>query len=86
VHPKVGDGYKGWPEHAPFDAIIVTAAPDHVPPALVEQLKPGGQLVIPVGRLAQQLIVLTKRADGSTEQRAVAPVQFVPLTRDGRKE
>jgi protein-L-isoaspartate(D-aspartate) O-methyltransferase len=86
VHPKVGDGYKGWPEHAPFDAIIVTAAPDHVPPALVEQLKPGGQLVIPVGRLAQQLIVLTKRGDGSTEQRAVAPVQFVPLTRDGRKE
>jgi protein-L-isoaspartate(D-aspartate) O-methyltransferase len=86
VHPKVGDGYKGWPEHAPFDAIIVTAAPDHVPPVLVEQLKPGGHLVIPVGRLAQQLIVITKHSDGSTAQREVAPVQFVPLTRGGRKE
>jgi protein-L-isoaspartate(D-aspartate) O-methyltransferase len=83
VHPKVGDGYKGWPEHAPFDAIIVTAAPDHVPPALVEQLRPGGRLVIPVGRFAQQLIVITKHTDGSTTQREVAPVQFVPLTRDG---
>jgi protein-L-isoaspartate(D-aspartate) O-methyltransferase len=85
VHPKIGDGYKGWPEHAPFDAIIVTAAPDHVPPALVEQLKPGGHLAIPVGRLAQQLIVITKNEDGTTSQREIAPVQFVPLTRDGRE-
>jgi protein-L-isoaspartate(D-aspartate) O-methyltransferase len=85
VHPKIGDGYKGWPEHAPFDAIIVTAAPDHVPPALVEQLKPGGHLVIPVGRLAQQLIVITKNEDGTTSRRDIAPVQFVPLTRDGRE-
>jgi protein-L-isoaspartate(D-aspartate) O-methyltransferase len=82
VHARIGDGYKGWPEHAPFDAIIVTAAPDHVPPALIEQLKPGGHLVIPVGRLAQQLIVITKSEDGSTARREIAPVQFVPLTRD----
>jgi len=82
VHPKIGDGYKGWPEHAPFDAIIVTAAPEHVPPALIEQLKPGGHLVIPVGKLAQQLLVVTKNADGSTSQREITPVQFVPLTRD----
>jgi len=85
VHTRIGDGYKGWPEQAPFDAIIVTAAPDHVPPALVEQLKPGGHLVIPVGRLAQQLIVITKNADGSTTRREIAPVQFVPLTREDRE-
>jgi protein-L-isoaspartate(D-aspartate) O-methyltransferase len=82
VHPKIGDGYKGWPEHAPFDAIIVTAAPEHVPPALVEQLKPGGHLVIPVGKLAQQLLVVTKNAGGRTSQREITPVQFVPLTRE----
>jgi protein-L-isoaspartate(D-aspartate) O-methyltransferase len=82
VHPKIGDGYKGWPEQAPFDAIIVTAAPEHVPPALVEQLKPGGHLVIPVGKLAQQLLVITKNADGSTSRREITPVQFVPLTRE----
>ena len=78
VHARIGDGYRGWPEHAPFDAIIVTAAPDHVPPALIEQLKPGSHLVIPVGRLAQQLIVITKSEDGSTARREIAPVQFVP--------
>jgi protein-L-isoaspartate(D-aspartate) O-methyltransferase len=86
VHARIGDGYKGWPEHAPFDAIIVTAAPDHVPPALIEQLKPGGHLVIPVGRLAQQLIVITKSEDGRTARREIAPVQFVPLTRDKRDD
>lgn len=82
VHPKIGDGYKGWPEHAPFDSIIVTAAPDHIPPALIEQLKPGGRLVIPVGKFAQQLMVITKNADGSTKRQTIAPVQFVPLTRE----
>lgn len=82
VHAKVGDGYKGWPEHAPFDAIIVTAAPDHVPPALIEQLKPGGRLVIPVGGFAQQLLVVTKNADGTTTHRDIVPVRFVPLTRE----
>ncbi len=82
VHTRVGDGYKGWAEHAPFDAIIVTAAPDHVPPALVEQLKPGGRLVIPVGKLFQELMVITKNADGSTTRKDIVPVQFVPLTRE----
>ena len=86
VHARIGDGYRGWPERAPFDAIIVTAAPDHVPPALIEQLKPGGHLVIPVGRLAQQLIVITKSEDGRTARREIAPVQFVPLTRDKRDD
>ena len=82
VRTRVGDGYMGWPEHAPFDAIIVTAAPDHVPPALIEQLKPGGRLVIPVGMLFQELMVITKNADGSTTRKDIVPVQFVPLTRE----
>ena len=79
---KGGDGYKGWPEHAPFDAIIVTAAPDHVPQPLVEQLKEGGRMVIPVGKTyAQELQVLEKRG-GVVKQTAAVPVKFVPLTRD----
>jgi protein-L-isoaspartate(D-aspartate) O-methyltransferase len=79
---KGGDGYKGWPEHAPFDAIIVTAAPDHVPQPLIEQLKEGGRMVIPVGKtFAQQLKVLEKRG-GVMKETAVIPVKFVPLTRD----
>ena len=82
VTVKIGDGYHGWPEHAPFDAILVTAAPEHVPEQLIRQLKPGGRLVIPVGedRLTQSLKVLTKRADGEIEQRDILPVAFVPLT------
>lgn len=86
VHTRIGDGYKGWPEHAPYDAIIVTAAPDHVPPALIEQLKPGGRLVIPVGNMFQQLTVITKHEDGTTTTEDVVPVQFVPLTRDKDKD
>ena len=83
---KGGDGYKGWPEHAPFDAIIVTAAPDHVPQPLVEQLKEGGRMVIPVGKtFAQQLKVLEKRG-GAVKETAVIPVKFVPLTRDPEKK
>jgi protein-L-isoaspartate(D-aspartate) O-methyltransferase len=82
VHARIGDGYKGWPEHAPYDAIIVTAAPDHVPPALIAQLKPGGRLVIPVGTFAQELLVIGKNADGTTTERRVVPVRFVPLTRE----
>ena len=79
---KAGDGYKGWPEHAPFDAIIVTAAPDHVPQPLVEQLKEGGRIVIPVGKtFAQELKVLKKRG-GVVKQTVAIPVKFVPLTRD----
>jgi protein-L-isoaspartate(D-aspartate) O-methyltransferase len=82
VVTKIGDGYQGWPEHAPFDAIIVTAAPDHVPPALVAQLTPGGRLVIPVGAVLQNLMVVSKAADGTTTSTRIIPVRFVPLTRD----
>lgn len=83
---KGGDGYKGWPEHAPFDSIIVTAAPDHIPQPLIEQLKEGGRMVIPVGKtFAQQLKVLEKRG-GAIKETAVIPVKFVPLTRDPGKK
>jgi protein-L-isoaspartate(D-aspartate) O-methyltransferase len=79
---RVGDGGHGWPEHAPFDAIIVTAAARHVPPALVEQLRVGGRLVIPVGVPCgdQELRVLRKSSDGRVTSHAVLPVAFVPLT------
>lgn len=79
---RYGDGYKGWPEHAPFDIILVTAAADHIPQPLKDQLAEGGRLVMPVGDPAtvQQLIVLTKRKGKITEQR-LEPVRFVPLKR-----
>ncbi len=81
VEVRIGDGYAGWPEKAPFDGIIVTAAPPRVPEALVEQLASGGRMVIPVGERygVQELLVLTKREDGSVERRSVLPVRFVPL-------
>jgi protein-L-isoaspartate(D-aspartate) O-methyltransferase len=75
-----GDGYHGWPSEAPFDIIIVAAAPDHVPQALVEQLAPGGKLVIPVGKYFQTLLVIEKGRDGTVVQSEVAPVAFVPMT------
>lgn len=83
VETRVGDGYLGWPEKAPFDGIIVTAAPDHVPPRLIEQLKPGGRLVIPVGphRAVQELLVIEKTRDGRAITRRTIAVRFVPLTR-----
>ena len=79
---RTGDGGLGWPEQAPFDAIIVTAATPDVPPALIEQLRPGGRLVIPIGPRHgdQELIVLTKDAAGEVTRRDVLPVAFVPLT------
>jgi protein-L-isoaspartate(D-aspartate) O-methyltransferase len=80
VHVRTGDGYAGWPEHAPFDAIVVTAAPDHVPPALVEQLAVGGRLVIPVGTTRQEMLVISRDSTGATVQRTI-PVRFVPLVR-----
>jgi protein-L-isoaspartate(D-aspartate) O-methyltransferase len=83
VHVRHGDGYQGWPEHAPFDLIIVAAAPNHVPAPLIEQLAIGGTLVIPVGeRFSQNLIVLKKQPDGSVKRTVVAPVAFVPMTGD----
>jgi protein-L-isoaspartate(D-aspartate) O-methyltransferase len=83
VAVRIGDGYKGWPQAAPFDAIVVTAAPDHVPQPLVNQLKPGGRMVIPVGSqvAGQDLLLITKSADGRTVSRRTLPVRFVPLTR-----
>ena len=82
VEVTAGDGYKGWPEHAPFDGIIVTAAPDEIPPPLLEQLKPGGRLVIPVGAEHgyQELLLVTVDADGHVQTRSMLPVRFVPLT------
>jgi protein-L-isoaspartate(D-aspartate) O-methyltransferase len=83
VEIKVGDGYQGWPEHAPFDAIIVTCAPDHAPQPLIDQLKEGGRMIIPVGpRLAQQLYLMEKQS-GHLRQAAVMDVRFVPMTRKG---
>ena len=81
VEVRIGDGYAGWPDAAPFDAIVVTAAAPRVPQALVEQLKPGGRMVIPVGEsgAAQELLVITRRADGGIDTRSVLPVRFVPL-------
>ncbi len=84
VITRIGDGYAGWPEHAPFDGIIVTAAADEIPPPLIEQLKPGGRLVIPVasGGSGEQLTVVTKTDSGEVHTRRILPVRFVPLTGD----
>jgi len=81
IEVRIGDGYQGWPEKAPFDAIVVTAAAPQVPPALVAQLKPGGRMVIPVGGSGdiQYLKLLVKRADGGYDEKRVLPVRFVPL-------
>jgi protein-L-isoaspartate(D-aspartate) O-methyltransferase len=79
IQVKTGNGYLGWPEHAPFDAIIVTAAPDEVPPALVEQLALNGKMVIPVGTLYQEMVIITKTEKGLIEKRTI-PVRFVPMT------
>lgn len=82
VEVRIGDGYQGWPEQAPFDAIVVTAAAPRIPQALIEQLKPGGKMVIPIGReaAAQELLLVTKDAFGATSHRVILPVRFVPMT------
>ncbi len=84
VEVRIGDGYRGWLEQAPFDAVIVTAAADEIPPPLIEQLKPGGLLVAPVasGLMAEQLTLLTKDENGDVRTREILPVRFVPLTGD----
>lgn len=79
IHCKIGDGYQGWPEHAPFDAIIVTAAPGHIPQPLVDQLAMDGRMIIPVGEDQQELILIERTQRGIT-QRSVLPVRFVPMT------
>lgn len=79
---RVGDGYSGWPEHAPYDAIIVTAAAEAIPEKLIEQLKPGGRMAIPVGTLhrGQTLLLVHKKESGTVDQKEILPVAFVPLT------
>ena len=86
VRTRAGDGYQGWPEHAPFDAIIVTCAPEKLPDPLWQQLKPGGRVVIPVGPAdrVQQLVVVSKTEDGQRRTQTVTDVQFVPMTREER--
>lgn len=86
VHTRIGDGYRGWPEQAPFDAIIVTAAPDDVPRPLVDQLREGGRMVIPVGGgFSQELYVLEKEG-GEVKRKSILPVRFVPMTGEAQEE
>jgi protein-L-isoaspartate(D-aspartate) O-methyltransferase len=85
VEVRCGDGYRGWTEEAPFDAIVVAAAPDHVPQALVDQLSRGGRLIIPVGRGYQELLVIEKDQSGKIRESKVAPVVFVPMTGEAEK-
>ena len=81
LHLRIGDGYQGWPEAAPFDAIMITCATPEIPPPLLEQLKPGGRMVIPVGGEGdiQYLKLITRRAGGGYDEKRVLPVRFVPL-------
>ena len=85
IRVKAGDGYLGWPEVAPFDAIIVTCAPDHIPKPLLEQLKDGGRMVMPVGTYTQELKKIIKRS-GKIESMDIIPVIFVPMTGEGIKK
>lgn len=85
VEVRQGDGYKGWPDRAPFDRIVLTAAPPEIPMTLISQLSPNGRLVAPVGLMwMQELIVIDKRSDGTIRRRSVCPVSFVPMERSGK--
>ena len=84
VNAKRGDGYKGWPEHAPFDAIIVTAAPPEIPEELIKQLKTGGKMVVPVGSFFQEIYLITRTKSGF-EKKALMPVRFVPMIKGKKK-
>ena len=86
VKVLAGDGYKGWPEHAPFDSVIVTCAPDHIPQPLIDQLQDGGRMVIPVGPPGDQQLYLLRKNGTKIEQQAVLPVFFVPMTRKTEAE
>jgi protein-L-isoaspartate(D-aspartate) O-methyltransferase len=85
VHVRAGDGYRGWPDHAPFAAVIVTAAPPEIPPPLVDQLARGGRLVAPVGDDWQDLVVVGKDEEGNVTRRSVLPVAFVPMTGEAQR-
>ena len=80
MNVRAGDGYKGWPEAAPFDAVMVTCAPEKVPQPLVEQLKDGGRMIIPVGPIWNQELILLRKQGERLEKRGVLPVRFVPMT------
>lgn len=84
IFVKVGDGYLGWEEHAPYDAIIVTCAPDHIPQPLIDQLKDGGKMVIPVGEVFQELVLVEKKKD-KVIKKSIIPVRFVPMVREKQK-
>jgi protein-L-isoaspartate(D-aspartate) O-methyltransferase len=86
AHAKIGDGYQGWPEVAPFDAIIVTCAPDKVPQPLTQQLKEGGRMIIPVGNGLDQQLYLLEKKDGQLAQRAILPVRFVQMAGEAAKQ
>lgn len=79
IHCRTGDGYQGWPEHAPFDAIIVTCSPSHIPDPLIKQLAEGGRMIIPVGRYPIQSLVLLEKRNGVIREKDVLPVRFVPM-------
>lgn len=85
IHVRAGDGYQGWPDQAPFEAIIVTAAPDHIPQPLIDQLAPGGRLVIPVGTGNQEMMILTRTSSGVVSRKTIA-VRFVPMTGEAEKD
>ena len=86
AHVKVGDGFQGWAEVAPFDAIIVTCAPDKVPPPLAQQLKEGGRMIVPVGNGIDQQLFLLEKKDGQIAERAILPVRFVPMVGQATKK
>ncbi len=86
VTVKIGDGYKGWPEHAPFDKIVVTAAPPEVPEALIDQLAKGGRMVVPVGTTFQELLLVEKSKDGDVSKRVITGVRFVPMVKGKQAE
>ena len=83
VRVRQGDGYRGWPDEAPFDGILVAAAPDHIPPNLVDQLAVGARLVVPVGEYSQAMTIVTKTTDATTVETTI-PVRFVPMTGEAR--
>ena len=86
IRLKFGDGYDGWPEKAPFDGIVVTAAPDHIPQSLLDQLRPGGKMVIPIGEGEQDLILVSKLANGSIRKETRISVRFVPMIGEAEKK
>lgn len=85
VHVRHGDGYQGWPEAAPFDMVVVTASPDHIPQPLIDQLRVGGKMIIPVGDSLRQELVFLEKTEEGVERRKVLPVRFVPMTGEAEK-